>query len=171
MVELTVAMALGDPPLFLLPAKPHQEHITNIKDFVWQMCVFYHRLNTVTLPFEYPILCCDDAIDNFWDSAGRLFFISLDNKTGYHQILVRKCDPGKLTFFGPDHKKYTFSIMAFGHRNAPAFYTAMMGIFQDEWNALYQLCHPDPYSHYGSHVIIDNILLWSTALFVLLNYF
>jgi hypothetical protein len=65
-------------------AKPHQEHIHSIEDFIWRLCVSYRRLNQVTLPFEYRIPRCDDAIDNFGDSAGRLFFIALDNKTGYH---------------------------------------------------------------------------------------
>jgi hypothetical protein len=72
----------------VLATKPHQEHITDIQDFVWRMCVSYHCLNTVTLPFEYSIPCCNNAINNFGDSAGRLFSISLDNKTDYHQILV-----------------------------------------------------------------------------------
>ena len=39
----------------VLAAKPHQEHISNIYDFVWRMCVSYRRLNQITLPFEYPI--------------------------------------------------------------------------------------------------------------------
>jgi hypothetical protein len=54
----------------VLAAKPHQEHVTDIDDFVWRMCVSYRRLNQVTLPFEYPIPRCNDAIDNFGDSAG-----------------------------------------------------------------------------------------------------
>jgi hypothetical protein len=66
-----------------------------------------------TLPFEYPIPRCNDAINDFGDWAGRLFFISLDNKTGYHQISVRFYDQEKLAFFGPNHKKYTFVVMPF----------------------------------------------------------
>jgi hypothetical protein len=93
----------------VLAAKPHQEQVTNIADFVWRMCVSYRKLNQVTLPFEYPIPRCDDAIDNFGDSAGRLYFIALDNKTRYHQIRVRPEDQEKLAFFAPNHEKYTFS--------------------------------------------------------------
>jgi hypothetical protein len=84
---------------------------------------------------------------------------------------VRLTDQEKLAFFGPDHKKYTFQVMPFGPRNAPAFYTAMMGIFRDEWNALYLLLFPDATAHFGSRVIIDDILLWSTYLPALQNYF
>jgi hypothetical protein len=158
----------------VLAAKPHQEHITDIKDFIWRMCVSYRALNQVTLPFEYPIPRCDDAIDNFGDSAGRLYFISLDNKTGYHQISVRQIDREKLAFFAPNGKKYTFGVMPFGPRNAPAYYTAMMAFFQDEWNALFEARHPDLCGllfHRGSRVIIDDILLWATIQRILLLYF
>ena len=57
-------------------------------------------------------------------SAGRLYFISLDNKTGYHQISVRFADQEKLAFFAPDNKKYTFTVMPFGPRNALPFIPA-----------------------------------------------
>lgn len=46
----------------VLAAKPHQEHIENIEDFIWRMCVSYRKLNSVTKPFQYPIPRCDDAI-------------------------------------------------------------------------------------------------------------
>ena len=42
------------------------------------MFISYRRLNSVTLPFEYPIPQCEDAIDDFCDSAGKFYFISLD---------------------------------------------------------------------------------------------
>jgi hypothetical protein len=80
----------------VLAAKPHQEHVTDIKEFIWRMCISYRHLNTVPLPFEYPIPCCDNALYNFGDSAARLSFISLDNKTGYHQICVRTSYQEKL---------------------------------------------------------------------------
>ena len=85
--------------LIILAPKPHQEDITNIDDFIWRMCVSYRRLNSVTLPFEYPIPGCEDAINDFGDSAGKLYFISLDARSGYHQITVRQCDQEKLAFF------------------------------------------------------------------------
>jgi hypothetical protein len=61
--------------------------------------------------------------------------------------------------------------MPFGPRNAPAFYTAMMGVFQDECTALFLHRYPTDHSHRGSLVIINNILLWSTVIDTLLNYF
>ena len=50
---------------------------------------------------------------------------SLDNKTGHHQICVRFADQDKLAFFGAKGQKYTFSVMLFGPRNAPTFYTSL----------------------------------------------
>ena len=138
---------------------------------VWYMCVSYHRLNQVTLPFEYPsIPRCDDAINNFGDSNGRLYFISLDNKTGYHQIGVRFANQDKLAFFGPDGKKYTFNVMPFGSHNAPAFYTRMMLVFRGEYDSLFKERRPNDMAHKGSSTIIDNILLWPTSLDTLLAY-
>jgi hypothetical protein len=155
----------------VLAAKPHQEHILDIQDFVWRMCVSYRRLNQVTLPFEYPIPRCDDAIDNFGDSNGRLYFIALDNKTGYHQIAVRFSDQEKLAFFAPNDKKYCFGVMPFGPRNAPAFYTCMMHLFKGEWTELFRSRHPTDTSHLGDRIIIDDILLWSTLIASLLLLF
>jgi hypothetical protein len=99
--------------LVVLAPKPHQEDILNIADFIWCMFVLYCRLNSITLPFEYPILCCKDAIDDFGDSVGKLFFISLDIRSGYHQLAVYACDQDKLAFFSPNNKKYTLQHKAF----------------------------------------------------------
>ena len=89
----------------VLAPKPHQEHITDIKDFVWRFCVNYRPLNEITKTFDYPIPRCDDALDNFGDSKGTLHFISVDGKTGYHQISVWHGDREKLAFVGPDNEK------------------------------------------------------------------
>ncbi len=88
-----------------LGLKPHQEDIENIEDFIWQMCVSYRKLNSVTLPFEYPIPCCEDTIKDFGNFTGKLYFISLDARSSYHQVAVRKCDVDKLAYFSPDDTK------------------------------------------------------------------
>ena len=48
--------------LIVLAPKPHQEHVDDINDFVWRMCVSYRAINAVTRPFTYPIPRCDNAI-------------------------------------------------------------------------------------------------------------
>ena len=82
----------------VLAPKPHQELITDIADFVWRFCVNYRALNAVTKPFDYPIPRCEDALEEFGDSKGRLYFISVDAKSGYHQISVDEQSQGKWTF-------------------------------------------------------------------------
>ena len=59
-----------------------------------------------------------------------IYFITVDAKQGYHQIDVRDCNVDKLSFFGPDNKKYSFTVIHFGTINAPPFYTCMMGTFK-----------------------------------------
>lgn len=107
-------------PVVLAP-KPHQEHIFNIDDFIWRMCISYRALIRTTNPFEYPIGRCNSAIEDVGDGSGFIWFISLDAAQGYNQISVRKCDQQKLAFFAPDNKKYTFSVMPFGPTNTPNF--------------------------------------------------
>jgi hypothetical protein len=155
--------------LVVLMPKPHQEDVENISDFFWRMCVLYCRLNSVTLPFEYPIPRCKDAIDDFGDSAGKLFFISLDTRSGYHQVAIRACDQDKLVFFSPDDEKYAFSVMSFGPRNAPGFCTCMMHVLSLEWNTLFQARHPNA-NHTSNRVIIDGILLYAVNKVKLLDY-
>jgi hypothetical protein len=46
----------------ILAAKPHQEHVLNINDFVWRFCVNYVPLNSVTRIIAYPIPRCDSAV-------------------------------------------------------------------------------------------------------------
>ena len=94
--------------LLLLVPKPHQEECTDISDFVWHLCVSYHPLNGATKSFEYPIPWCSNSIEDFGDFSGKICFISLDARSGYHQIRVLKIDQEKSAFFTPDGKKEDF---------------------------------------------------------------
>ena len=49
----------------ILKAKLHQEHLTDIEDFVWIFCVCYIALNSVTKIIAMPILCCDAAVSMY----------------------------------------------------------------------------------------------------------
>ena len=79
--------------------------------------------------------------------------------------------------------------MPFGPKNAPAFYTAMMKTFQEEWNAAFDSTFVDPPNPqdlldntsgsrklpirtvFGSRIAIDDILLYGTNVYQLLRYF
>ena len=84
--------------MIVLAQKLHQEHITNIDDFIWRMCVSYRKLNGIKKPFQFPIPRCDDATTVLSWSAGEIWIISLDERQGYHQVTVRKIDQDKLVF-------------------------------------------------------------------------
>jgi hypothetical protein len=116
----------------VLAPKPHQEHVTVIADFIWRFCVNYRPLNAVTKLYDYPIPRCDDALEDFGDSKGLLYFISVDAKLGYHQIYVSEQCQEKLAFMGPDNIKYCYTVMPFGPKNGPAVYTAMICVLKKE---------------------------------------
>ena len=176
----------------VLAAKPHQEHILDIKDFIWRMCVSYRKLNSITKPFQYPIPRCDDAITIMVVGTNFIWIITVDARQGYHQVSVRKIDREKLAFFAPDHKKYCFKVMPFGPTNAPPFYTCMMHQLRDEWEILFiiriramttiggedivisdtdEITIAGILLYRGSRVIIDDILLWASNLQIVLLYF
>lgn len=177
--------------MIVLAPKPHQEHVTDIKDFIWRMCVSYRKLNSITEKFEYPIPRCDDAVTLLGICNGRkLYIISLDAKQGYHQVKVRKSDIQKLAFFAPNGKKYGFKVMPFGPTNAPTFYTCMMYEFKDDWVTLFfqriasmstidnlpinvtnnKIHINNEEEVIDSKIIIDDILLFSTRISLLLIY-
>jgi hypothetical protein len=144
--------------------------VTNILDFVWRMCVLYHRLNQVILPFEYPTVSLVAMTPLTTLATPPVAYFSLVLTT--RQVITKSMCVLPIKRNLPSSlPKYCFSIIPFGPRNAPSFYTCMMGIFQDKWNALFRSCHPLDTSHHGSRIIIDNILLWSTVLATLLAYF
>ena len=179
----------------VLAPKPHQEHIEDILDFIWRFCVNYRGLNSVTLPYHYPIPRCDDALDNFGDSKGHLYFICVDAKSGFHQIPVFGPHQEKLAFFTPELEKLCFTVMPFGPMNAPSVYTAIMQIVHGEANdlcarrikAVYNgeddsLCAQrirEAYADftavlkaaYGIKTIMDDSLLWNTNPWLCLLHF
>jgi len=123
----------------VLAAKPHQEHIKNIDDFIWRMCVSYRKLNAITKPFELPIPRFDDEISIIDTGSQYICIISLDARQRYHQVTVRQADREKLAFFSLDGWKYTFKVIPFGPTDAPDFYSAMMKSMKDEWDNLFML--------------------------------
>jgi hypothetical protein len=89
----------------LLAAKPHQEHISNINDFVWHFCVNYIPLNQVTKLIAFPIPWCDMAVGMAFGSSKFLWMY--DAPMGYHQLSVSPEKQEKLAFQGPDAIKWT----------------------------------------------------------------
>ena len=65
------------------------------------MCVSYRGLNKVTMLYKYPIPRCDMAITTMELGSTGIYFIMVDAKQGYHQIVMIKCDAEQLAFFDP----------------------------------------------------------------------
>ena len=78
--------------LIVISDKPHQEHDTNIDNFIRRICISYRKLNGVTKPFQWPIPKCDNSVTvlNVW--ANCIWIITLDAHQGYHQLAVRPAD-------------------------------------------------------------------------------
>ena len=110
-------------------------------------------------------------MDNFGDSMGRLWMISVDMRTGYHQVGVKKEDQEKLGFMAPNHEKYCYTVMPFGPVNAPSVYVAMTRVMKTEYDNLFAQRFPQHVSIIGNKNIIDDALLWSTDPVICLSYF
>ena len=82
----------------LLAPMPHQEHVSNIEDFVWRFCVNYILLNLITQPIAYPILRCDSAI--YLTFGGGLWMWLFDALMGYHRIGIAADSQMKLAQSG-----------------------------------------------------------------------
>jgi len=117
-----------------LAAKPHQEHISNIDEFVWCFCVNYIPLNQVTRLIAFPIPRCDMAIGMAFGL--RKFLWMYDAPMGYHQLLVSPEMQEKLAFQGPDAIKWTYTVMPFGPTNGPATFIQMIHDLNSAWKAL-----------------------------------
>ena len=163
--------------LLLLTVQPRQKSCTNVSAFIWRLCVNYLPLIEITRGFEFPIPRCMDSIEDLGDSCDPIFTISLDARSGYHQIRVRKCDQEKLALFTPSVEKKTYAFLPFGPTNTPSFYTAMMQSLRKEWLLVYadtkHLIHLDsaPVTIICNEKnIINDILLYSNNVNTLINY-
>jgi hypothetical protein len=80
----------------LLAPKPHQEHIFDIEDYVWRLCINYIALNRITKVIGYPIPRCNFAA--MISMGGGKFRWLLYAPQGFHQIGVDEASQEKLAF-------------------------------------------------------------------------
>jgi hypothetical protein len=80
----------------LLAPIPHQEHVKNIDDFVWQFCVNYIPLNGITRIVAYPIPRCDTAVFTEFCMGRNVWMF--DMPMGYHQLTVASNSQERLAF-------------------------------------------------------------------------
>jgi hypothetical protein len=144
-----------------LAPKPHQEHVEDIKDYVWRFCVNYILLNKITRPAQYPIPRCDDAVMYGFGEA--MFFILLDAFSGYHQIRLSLLSMAKTAFFAPRGRKYCFAVMPFGLRNCPVIFLSMMHDLRDLWTQLCKEYGVNPGDDEGTTIIMDDTFIFSAT--------
>jgi hypothetical protein len=152
----------------LLAPKHHQEHISNIADFVWRFCVIYIPLNQVTRPVVYSIPCCNSAV-NLTFGNGQWVWL-WDAPSGYHQIGVSPCSQDKLAFAGPDATKWTYNVMPFGPINAPPTFIAFIHDLDSTWKDLARQQGIVIDEDTNTNIIVDNIFSYAKMLTSALIY-
>jgi len=143
----------------LLAVKPHQENVTDIKDFVWRFCVNYVPLNSVTKVIAMPIPRCDKTVGNTFD--GSIFCWLMDAISGYNQIRVGKSSQVKLAFAGPGCTKYTWLVMPFGPINGPVIFIVFMHDFSSTWKDLARNRGVVFDASTGTEIIVHDVFSWA----------
>nr|GFB14694.1 putative reverse transcriptase domain-containing protein [Tanacetum cinerariifolium] len=111
------------------------------------MCIYYRKLNKLTVKNRYPLSRIDALFDQL---QGSRVYSKIDLRYGYHQLRVREEDILKTTF-RIHYGHYEFQVMPFGLTNAPA-------VFMDLMN---RVCKP--YLDRFVIVFIDDILIYSKS--------
>jgi hypothetical protein len=145
----------------LLAAKPHQEHVRNIEDFVWRFCVNYIPLNGVTRIIAYPIPRCDSAVFNEFGRA--LWWWMFDAPMGYHQLAVAPESQEKLAFQGVDAIKWTYTVMPFGPTNGPATFINFIHDIDSVWKELSKSHGITIDDDTNTRIIVDDIVSWAPS--------
>jgi hypothetical protein len=140
----------------VLAAKPHQEHVRHIKDFVWRFCANYVPLNSVTRVIAYPIPRCDAAVSEEFGTWQWMWLF--DAPSGYHQLAVALASQEKLAFQGPDAIKWTYKVMPFGPTNGPATFINFIYDVDSQWKSLAQTMGIKINDDTNTRIIVDDIV-------------
>ncbi len=146
----------------LLTAKPHQEYVINIADFVWCFCVNYIPLNEVTQVIAYPIPHCDLAV--FYKFGLRKWMIMFNTPMGYHQLAVTQASQEKLAFQGVNAIKWTYTIMPFGPTNGPVTFINFIHDIASVWKDLANQNGIPMNNDTNTRIIVNDIIVnWANT--------
>jgi hypothetical protein len=152
----------------ILAPKPHQEHVRPKEDFVWQFCVNYVPLNSVTRVIAYPIPHCDSAVSKEFGQSQWMWMF--DAPSGYHQLAVALPSQEKLAFQGPDVIKWTYTVMPFGPTNGLATLVNFIHNDDSQWKVIAWSLGIDIGNNTNRRVIIDDIVSHGRDLLISLLY-
>jgi hypothetical protein len=88
----------------------------------FRFCIDYRQLNNITKKDAFPLPRIQDLLDSV---GGAKYFTTLDMKSGYHAIPMKKEDREKTAFVTPDGH-FQYKVMPFGLTNAPSTYQKMI---------------------------------------------
>ena len=122
--------------------------IVKKKDGSLRFCVDYRQLNERTVKDSYPLPRIDDCLDCL---GGANWFLTMDLRSGYHQVAMDERDKDKTTFV-TRRGTYCFNVMPFGLCNAPATFQRLMDCTMRGLN--YEVCL----------IYLDDIIVFSPDL-------
>lgn len=91
-------------------------------DGTFRFCTDYRKVNAITKPDSFPLPRIEDCVDMVGSAK---FFTKLDLLKGYWQVPLSERAREISAFITPDGL-YTYNVMSFGLRNAPATFQRLM---------------------------------------------
>ena len=141
--------------MILLAANPHQEHIVDIKKF----CLAHVLLLLVTGQHHQTLPVLNSKIQqlhsNFLDQGGLIIDYQAQFTPRLQLSYGMAQKYGVLAFFAPNNNRYCYTVMSFGPSNTPAYYTAMMTSFDEEWDNLFLSKLSEMYTINGTFISIS----------------
>lgn len=93
------------------------------KDNYIRFCVDLRAFNSITIFDAYPLPRIDQTLDYLSNSR---YCHCLDMAAGYWQLKLNEFDAPKTSFRVPGIGKFSFRVMPFGLKNAPASFQSLM---------------------------------------------
>ncbi len=84
-----------------------------------------------------------------------------DAPQGYHQIGAERKSQDKLSFAGPNDRKWTYNIMPFVLVNGPATFIAFIHDVDSSWKELARSHGIEVDEDMNTNIIVDDIVSWA----------
>ena len=111
------------------------------------MCVDYRAINHLTKHQSIPLPRIDKCLEKL---SGACYFLSIDLKSGYHQVRITEDDIPKTTF-NTRYGLFEFLVLPFGLTNVPPMFQCLMNSVLADLLDKSAMCY------------LDNILIYSKS--------